>query len=145
MRLCCDKVLCLTQFKPIKIVGIWEKEKWYLKNIDKTNKIIHIVMCVLNLGSIFYALMVCSIGTPLYGFFRRLSSAFGMPLLFMRLAYLQYIIFGLLAIFTIIKYIAFAKNKEIAKKNILIDGVLWLITVFELIYLENAFKSILWF
>ena len=116
-----------------------------MKRIDKTNKIIHIVMCVLNLGSIFYALMVCSIGKPLYGFFRRLSLAFGMPLLFMRIAYLQYIIFGLLAIFTIIKYIAFAKNKEIAKKNILIDGVLWLITVFELIYLENAFQSILWF
>ena len=116
-----------------------------MKKIDNTNKIIHIIMCVLNLGSIFYALMVCSIGTPLYGFFSRLSLAFGMPLLFMRLAYLQYIIFGVLAIFTIIKYIVFAKNKEIAKKNIWIDGVLWLITVFELIYLENAFKSILWF
>ena len=116
-----------------------------MKMIDKTNKIIHIVMCILNLGSIFYALMVHSIGTPLYSFFRRLSLAFGMPLLFMRFAYLQYIIFGLLGIFTIIKYIVFVINKKKVKKNSWIDGVLCLITVFELIYLEYAFESILWF
>lgn len=116
-----------------------------MKRFDKTNKIIHSVMCVLNLGSIFYALMVCSIGTPLYAFFRRLSLALSMPLLFMRFAYLQYIIFGLLATFTIIKYIVLIKNKEIEKRKIWIDVVLWLITVFELIYLENAFEAILWF
>lgn len=116
-----------------------------MNRIEKTNRIIHIVMCVLNLGSIFYAFMVRSIGTPLYGFFRQLSLDFSMPLLFMRFAYLQYIIFGLLAIFTIIKYIVFAKKRKLQKKNIWIDGVLWLITVFEIIYLENAFKSILWF
>ena len=116
-----------------------------MKKIEKINRIIHIVMCVLTLGTIFYALMVCSIGTPLYSFFRGLSLVFCMPLLFMRFAYLQYIIFGLLAIFTIIKYIVFAKNKEIVKRNIWIDIILWIITIIELVCLENAFESILWF
>lgn len=113
-----------------------------MRRIEKANRITHIIMCVLNLGSIFYALMVNSTGTSLYSFFKRLSLAFGMPLLFMRVAYLQYIIFGLIAIFTIIRYIIFIKNREIIKRNIWIDVVLWTITIFELIYLENAFGAI---
>ena len=116
-----------------------------MKRIDKVIRIIHSVLCVLNLGSIFYALMVCSIGTSLYAVFRRLSLAFSIPLLFMRFAYLQYIVFGVLALFTIIKYIVFVKNKEFSKRNILVDIVLWIIAIIELIYLENAFESILWF
>lgn len=116
-----------------------------MKKFEKTNRIVHIIMCVLNLGSIFYALMMCSIGTALYSFFRRLSLAFSWSLIFMRVTYLQYIIFGLMAIFTIIKYIIFIRNKEIAKRNIWIDVVLWAITVFELSYLENAFEAILSF
>ena len=117
----------------------------YMKRIEKANCIIHIIMCVLNFGSIFYALMGCSIGTLLYSFFRRLSLAFSMPLLFMRVIYLQYIIFGLIAIFTIIKYIISIKNKEIIIKNIWTDVVLWTITIFELIYLESAFEAIISF
>ena len=116
-----------------------------MKRIEKANRIIHIIICVLNFGSIFYALMTCSAGTPMYSFFRRLSLAFSLPLLFMRFAYLQYIFFGLIAIFTVIKYIISFKNKEIAKRNIGIDIVLWIITVFELIYLEGAFEAIIWF
>ena len=68
-----------------------------------------------------------------------------MPLLFMRVIYLQYIIFGLIAIFTIIKYIISIKNKEIIIKNIWTDVVLWTITIFELIYLESAFEAIISF
>ena len=117
----------------------------YMKRIEKANCIIHIIMCVLNFGSIFYALMGGSIGTLLYSFFRRLSLAFSMPLLFMRVIYLQYIIFGLIAIFTIIKYIISIKNKEIIIKNIWTDVVLWTITIFELIYLESAFEAIISF
>ncbi len=116
-----------------------------MKRIEKANCIIHIIMCVLNFGSIFYALMGGSIGTLLYSFFRRLSLAFSMPLLFMRVIYLQYIIFGLIAIFTIIKYIISIKNKEIIIRNIWIDVVLWTITIFELIYLESAFGAIISF
>ncbi len=117
----------------------------YMKRIEKANWITHIIMCILNLGSIFYALMVSSIGTPLYSFFRRLSLTFGWSLLLMRIVYLQYIIFGLIAIFTIIKYIISIKNKEIIKRNIWIDVVLWIITIFELIYLESAFGAIISF
>ena len=127
-------------------VEFWRKGvHTYMKRIEKSNWIIHIIMCVLTLGSIFYALMVCSIGTPLYGFFRQLSLAFGWSLLLMRIVYLQYIIFGLIAIFTIIKYIISIKNKEIIIRNIWIDVVLWTITIFELIYLESAFGAIVSF
>ena len=116
-----------------------------MKKIEKTNCIIHIIMCVLNLGSIFYAFMVSSIGTPLYSFFRRLTLDFSMSLVFMRIVYLQYIIFGLIAIFTIMKYIISIKNKEIIIRNMWTDVILWTITIFELIYLESAFEAIISF
>ena len=49
------------------------------------------------------------------------------------------------AIFMIIKYIIYDKNKEVAKKSFWIDIVLWIVTVFELYYLESSFDLILWF
>ena len=113
-----------------------------MKRFEKANRIIHIITCFLNLGTIFYALMVCSTRTPLYGFFRRLSLSFGMPLLFMRALYLQYIIFGLIAVFTVIVY---TKNKERVKRNVLVDVLLWTTTILELIFLERAFEAIVFF
>lgn len=71
--------------------------------------------------------------------------AFGMPLLFMRTIYLQYIVFGILAVLTITKYIYIVKNKKVSKKDIIVDIILWGITVVELIYIEEAFLAILWF
>ena len=55
------------------------------------------------------------------------------------------LIFVLIAVYTIIKYANLVKNKEIEKTKIWIDIVLWIITVFELIYLENAFEAIISF
>ena len=78
--------------------------------IQKINRIIHSVMCAMNLGAVFYALMSWSIGTPFYGFLRQMSLAFGWPLLLMRVFYLQYIIFGCVAVFTIMGYVK--NNKE---------------------------------
>ena len=116
-----------------------------MKKIEKICRIVHIIMCVLNLGQIFCILTAGSTG-QLYEFFRILSVAYR-PLLifFMSYSYLQYFVFGLLAIFMIIKYIIYDKNKEVAKKSFWIDIVLWIVTVFELYYLESSFDLILWF
>ena len=113
-----------------------------MKRIETVNRTVHIIMCILNLGSIFYALMTASQGTPLYGFFRQLSVGSGVLLAFMRLAYLQYIVFGLIAVIAVIGYIISVKNKEVIKRNICIDAVLWAVTVFELIFLEGTFAAI---
>ena len=117
-----------------------------MKKFEKSVRIIHIVLCLLNVGSLFFGIMLMTGGgNDVYSFFRELSIGCCFPMLILRIAYLQYILFGLIAIFSTVSYILKIKHKEIVRKNICIDCSLWLITIFELIYLEQYFAIIISF
>lgn len=64
---------------------------------------------------------------------------------FMRIAYLQYILFSIIAIIDILAYVRRLKVKQIDKKILGIDIFLWILSITELISLENYFENIKWF
>lgn len=78
-------------------------------------------------------------------FLQGASLALCLPMVLMRAIYLQYILFGALAVFAVILYTKAKKNHTIIKKRVFIDCVLWAITVFELIFLEEYFLNIIAF
>lgn len=122
-----------------------------MQKFEKPARIIHVIVCVLNLGSLFFGLMLpfagsaTSWGSSAYLFFKGASLALALPMFFMRIIYLQYILFGILAVFSVIHYMKAKKNHTIIKKRVFIDCVLWAITVFELIFLEEYFLNIIAF
>lgn len=116
-----------------------------MQKTEKVIRISYIVLCILNIGSIFFELMVLCIGTPLYRVFRSLCLWCSMPMFFMRMAYLQYIIFGILSVFSVLIYIGKIKNHLVTKKILFIDIALWLIILVELIFTEQYFINILYF
>ena len=116
-----------------------------MRKIEKITRIAYIVLCILSIGSIFYELMVLFMDTPAYGFFRSLNLSFSMPMFFMRLAYLQYIIFGILTVLSVLIYIKKIRNNIVTKKLLCLDILLWLIILIELIFTEEYFLNILYF
>ena len=117
-----------------------------MKKIEKIVRILHIVLCLLNIGSIFFGIMLMiGGGNNAYSFFRELSISWCFPMLILRIAYLQYILFGVIDIFSIVNYIFRIKNKEVIRKNVFIDCFLWGITVFEIMNLERYFANIISF
>ena len=117
-----------------------------MKRVEKIFRIVHIILCLLNIGSVFFGIMLMtSGGNNAYSFFRELSVSCCFPMLILRTAYLQYILFGVIAVFSIVNYISKIKKKEIIRKNIFLDCSLWAITVFELIHLEQYFVNIISF
>ena len=80
-----------------------------------------------------------------YRIFRwfNLLAIFVIPMFFMRVFYLQYIILGLIVIADIAIYIHKAVNKSINKKALTYDVALWLITISELLFLEEYYLNVL--
>ncbi len=113
--------------------------------IEKTARICHVVLCLLNIGAIFFAFMMLAETGPIYSFFRQLSLGFSLPMMLMRAAYLQYILFAILAVLFVVVLIGKIKNKTINAKCLAWDLALWLISAFELIYLEIYYLNIITF
>ena len=82
-----------------------------------------------------------------YRIFRwfNLLAIFVLPMVFMRMFYLQYIILGLIAISDIVIYIHKAFKKSIDKKTIIYDISLWALTIGELLFLEEYYLNIIYF
>ena len=117
-----------------------------MKIADRIFRVIHIILCCVNIGSLFFGIMVLSGGGNIvYSFFRELSIGFCFPMLLMRVVYLQYILWGIIAIFTIANAIYKIKTKSVVKKTIYVDCIFWMIAIFELIYLERYFSAIIFF
>ena len=122
-----------------------------MQKFEKPARITQAMLCALNIGSILFGLMLpfagseSSWGSSAYLFFKGASLTLALPMFFMRIIYLQYILFGILAVFSVIHYTKVKKNHTIVKKRVFIDCVLWVITVFELIFLEEYFLNIMWF
>ncbi len=113
--------------------------------LEKIVRILHTILCALHLGCLFFGLMKATGGGNVpYKIFRwfNLLPFFVLPMFFMRIFYLQYIIFGLIAIFDIIIYIYKITEKSIDKKLLIYDVVLWIITIGELLFLEDYFLNI---
>ena len=116
-----------------------------MKRFEKTVRIIHTVLCVLHLGCLFFGLMKATGGWNIpYRIFRwfSLNTIFVFSMFFMRVFYLQYIVLGLIAIADIVIYIHKAVNKVIDKKTLIYDVTLWVITIIELIFLEEYYLNI---
>ena len=116
-----------------------------MKKAEKIVRIIYIVLCILNIGSVFFGLMVLFEDTPLYDPFIGLSLLFCIPMFYMRMIYLQYILFAVLSVLSILIYIDKIKNKLVMKKILCIDILLWLIALVEVIFTEGYFNAMLWF
>ncbi|MBQ2739959.1 MAG: hypothetical protein IJE22_00170 [Oscillibacter sp.] len=119
-----------------------------MKRFEKIIRIIHTVLCTLHLGCLFFGLMKATGGGNMpYRIFRWFSllAIFIVPMFFMRVFYLQYIILGLIAISDIAIYINKALKKSIEKKTLIYDAALWLITIGELLFLEEYYLNILYF
>lgn len=119
-----------------------------MKKLEKIIRIVHTILCFLNLGCLFFALMKLSGGGNVpYRIFRwfNLLFIFVVPMFLMRLAYLQYVLFGIIAVLDVVIYVHKIKNKTVDKKHLLYDILLWIITFGELIFLEEYFLNILWF
>ena len=117
-----------------------------MKRLEKAVRILHTVLCALHLGCLFFGLMKATGGgNALYSIFRWFNTIgiFAVPMLFMRLFYLQYIILGLIVIADIAIYIHKAVNKSINKKALTYDVALWLITISELLFLEEYYLNVL--
>ena len=114
-----------------------------MKKFEKIIRIVHIVLNGLNIGAVFFGIMkISGGGNFVYRIFRELSIGCCFTMLIMRMAYLQYILTGIIAIFSIINYGSKIKNKKVKKRNLCIDCSLWLITILELIYLEQYFAAV---
>lgn len=114
-----------------------------MKKAEKIFRIIHIILCFANIGSLFFGIMRFSgSGNKAYSFFRELSIELCFPMLLMRTIYLQYVLWGIIALFTIINVIYKIRTKSIAKKFVFIDCTFWITAIFELIYLESYFSAI---
>lgn len=117
-----------------------------MKKVEKSVRIIHIVLCLLNVSSLFFGIMLLTGGeNEIYRFFREISIEFCFPMLLMRVVYLQYILWGIVAMFTIVNVIYKIKIKNIEKKIVFVDCAFWVIAIFELIYLERYFGAIISF
>ena len=119
-----------------------------MKRFKKIIRIIHTVLCALHLGCLFFGLMKASGGGNMaYRIFRWFNFLviFVIPMFFMRLFYLQYIIWGLIAISDIAIYINKALKKSIEKKTLIYDAALWSITICEMLFLEEYYLNILYF
>ena len=124
------------------------KRSMRMKRFKKIIRIIHTVLCALHLGCLFFGLMKASGGGNMaYRIFRWFNFLviFVIPMFFMRLFYLQYIIWGLIAISDIAIYINKALKKSIEKKTLIYDAALWSITICEMLFLEEYYLNILYF
>ncbi len=118
-----------------------------MKRFEKIVRILHTVLCALHLGCLFFGLMKATGGGNIpYRIFRwfNLLAIFVIPMFFMRVFYLQYIILGLIAIADIVIYIHKAVDKSIDKKALIYDIALWVITISELLFLEEYYLNILY-
>ncbi len=118
-----------------------------MKRFEKIVRILHTVLCALHLGCLFFGLMKATGGGNIpYRIFRwfNLLAIFVIPMFFMRVFYLQYIILGLIAIADIVIYIHKAIDKSIDKKALIYDVALWVITISELLFLEEYYLNILY-
>ena len=118
-----------------------------MKSFEKIVRVVHTVLCALHLGCLFFGLMKATGGGNVaYRIFRwfNLLAIFVIPMFFMRVFYLQYIILGLIAISDIIIYVHKDLKKAFNKKTIIYDVVLWIISISELLFLEEYYLNILW-
>ena len=115
-----------------------------MKKAEIITRIAYIALCILNIGSIFFGLMVLFSGKPEYGFFRSLSLLFAAPMFFMRLIFFQYIAFFVLSVLSVLIYIKKIKNRSL-NKLLFIDIALWLFTFIEMLCTENYFWNIVYF
>ena len=117
-----------------------------MKKSDINIRIIHFIFVLLNIGSLFFGIMVFSMGGNIvYSVFRELSLSFGFPIFLMRSMYLQYILFVILVILYMKFYKKNIKSDVVTRKLIIIDVFLWGVTIFELVFLELYFLNIRWF
>lgn len=117
-----------------------------LKKAEKAVIIIQLIFCLLNISCLFFGIMSAfGGGNTGYSIFRSLCLTFSIPAVVIRIAYMQYIIFGAIAVFDVFKYASNIKNKRVSKKYLLADIALWIITIFELIFLEDMFYNIMRF
>ena len=80
-----------------------------------------------------------------YSVFKRLSLMFSVPMLLLRLAYLQYILWGIIAVFMIANVIYKIKTHSLNNKTLIVDCSFWILAIVELISLENYFNAIITF
>lgn len=107
-------------------------------------RIIHIALCLINIGCLFFPFVKLSGGTPTYSFWCAITGWLGIPMFLMRLIYLQYVLWGVIAVFEVIFYINKIKNKNINKKMLFVDIFLWVITILEIVLLEDFFYALYW-
>lgn len=115
-----------------------------MKKVEKIARICNAILCLLNIGTLFFGLMMLSTGT-VYGFLKWISIALSTPMFFMRLIYLQYILWGIVLVMYAIVYINQIKNKTLNRKSVYIDVILWIIAIIEIALLEKYFWNIVWF
>ena len=109
-------------------------------------RVSHIIMILLNVGCLFFGVMVFFGGNNEgYRIFRELNISFCDPMFFMRIFYLQYIIFFIIALLYTKIYIYKVKNRCLNKMIVCFDIMLWILAITELLFLENYFECILWF
>ena len=71
--------------------------------------------------------------------------AVAFPMMIMRMAYLQYILFAVLAVIFVVVLISKIKNKMPKTKWLFFDLILWLVSFFELAYLELYYLNTITF
>ncbi len=123
-------------------------KKWYsfCERFEKPVGILHALMCLLNIGSVFFGVMAVSGGgNEIYRIFRSLSLSCALPMVFMRLFYLQYIVFGLIAVFSLVNNYRKIQNKSMRRRTIAVECTLWIVAAIELLYLEQYYINIIWF
>lgn len=117
-----------------------------MKKFEKIIRILNAILCFLDIGCLFFSSMTAFSGIhPVYRIFRSLSFAFSLPMFFMRTVYLQYILYGIIAVSYIVIYWFKIKNKCIVKKYLYTDIILCSIAIAELFFLESYFINILTF
>lgn len=114
-----------------------------MKKTERNIRILHIILCLLNIGCLFFGIMVMFRGgNEGYRIFRDLNIGFCTPMFFMRLFFLQYIVFSVIAVLYAKIYIYKVKNKSLNKKILCLDIVLWTLAIVELFFLEDYFECI---
>lgn len=116
-----------------------------MKRTENTVRVIHTVLCVLHLGCLFFGLMKAFGGNNIpYRAARWLCllPIFVFPMYLMKMLDLQIVVFGLFGIWNIVMYIYKLVKRDIDKKKLTYDIVLWLVTVTELVFLGEYFVNI---
>lgn len=118
--------------------------KDFFKKTENTVRIIHTVLCVLHLGCLFFGVMKAFGGNNIpYRVARWLSllPIFAFPTYLMKMFDFQTVVFGLFALWNIAMYIYKLIKRDIDKKKLMYDIVLWLVTFGELMFLGEYFVN----